>query len=387
MAVGHVEGQAETGAEPRGRGVSAEPREEGVSARTDAAAPTGPAAGAAAPGRGAVLLGRLRRLDRVWLALAGLFAGLGLAVPDQAAASLRFTVDAFLWILPFLVLSVVLAAWLKAAGADRLIGRAVSRSPRRAIVLAALAGALSPFCSCGVVPLVAALMAAGLPLPTVMAFWIASPLMDPEQFILMAATLGIGFTAAKTVAAISMGLLGGFATLMLQRLGAFEAPLKPGIGGCAGGALSDEALIWAVWRDDRRRRAFGQESLHVAEFLAKWLLLAFALESLMVAWLPPGLIAESLGGEVWHAIPLAVAVGVPAYLNGFAAIPLVGELMNMGMAPGAAMAFLTAGAVTSLPAAMAVFALVKRPVFFWYLAIALTGSLASGFGFQLLQSV
>ncbi len=377
MAVGHVEGQADTGAEPRGRGVSA---------GTCAAAPTCPAAGTAAPGGGAAFLGRLLRLDRVWLALAGLFAGLGLAAPDQAAVSLRFTVDAFLWILPFLVLSVVLAAWLKAAGADRLIGRAVSRSPRRAIVLAALAGALSPFCSCGVVPLVAALMAAGLPLPTVMAFWIASPLMDPEQFILMAATLGIGFTVAKTVAAISMGLLGGFATLMLQRLGAFEAPLKPGIGGgCVGGAPSDEALIWAVWRDGRRRRVFGQESLRVAEFLGKWLLLAFALESLMVAWLPPGLIAESLGGEAWHAIPLAVAVGVPAYLNGFAAIPLVGELMNMGMAPGAALAFLTAGAVTSLPAAMAVFALVKRPVFFWYLAIALTGSLASGFGFQLLQ--
>jgi uncharacterized membrane protein YraQ (UPF0718 family) len=357
-----------------------------MSGQACAAAPACRSGGAAAAGRSSAIAARLLRVDRVWLALAGLFAGLVLVVPDQASESLRFTIDSFLWILPFLVLSVVLAAWLKAAGADRLIGRSVSRSPRRAIVLAALAGALSPFCSCGVVPLVAALMAAGLPLPTVMAFWIASPLMDPEQFILMAATLGIGFTTAKTLAAIAMGLLGGFATLGLQRLGAFAVPLKPGIGGsCAGDALSDGALDWAVWRDGARRRAFTEESLRVAGFLAKWLLLAFALESLMVAWLPPEIIAGSLGGDVWYAIPLAVAVGVPAYLNGFAAIPLVGELMNMGMVPGAALAFLTAGAVTSLPAAMAVFALVKRPVFAWYLAIALTGSLASGLGFQLIQ--
>ena len=57
----------------------------------------------------------------------------------------------------------------------------------------------------------------------------------------------------------------------------------------------------------------------------------------------------------------------------------------MGMMPGAALAFLNAGAVTSIPAAMAVYALVKPPVFFWYLTIALTDSLASGFLYQAVQ--
>ncbi len=52
------------------------------------------------------------------------------------------------------------------------------------------------------------------------------------------------------------------------------------------------------------------------------------------------------------------------------------------MAPGAAIAFLTAGAVTSIPAAVAVFALVERPVFLGYLAVALAGSLASGIVYQ-----
>ena len=52
------------------------------------------------------------------------------------------------------------------------------------------------------------------------------------------------------------------------------------------------------------------------------------------------------------------------------------------MAPGAAIAFLTAGAVTSIPAAVAVFALVERPVVLWYLAVALAGSLASGTVYQ-----
>jgi len=51
------------------------------------------------------------------------------------------------------------------------------------------------------------------------------------------------------------------------------------------------------------------------------------------------------------------------------------------MAPGAGLAFLVAGGVTSIPAAIAVFALVKRAVFALYIALA--GSFAAGLLFQL----
>lgn len=52
------------------------------------------------------------------------------------------------------------------------------------------------------------------------------------------------------------------------------------------------------------------------------------------------------------------------------------------MAPGVGLAFLVAGGVTSIPAAIAVFALVKRPVFILYIFFALTGSMASGLFFD-----
>ena len=254
------------------------------------------------------------------------------------------------------------------------------------VLLAALFGALSPFCSCGVVPLIAALLATGVPLPAVMAFWIASPIMDPEMFLLMAVVVGLPFTIAKTLAAIAMGLFAGFATLAVERAGWLTSPLKAGVGcgNCGGGTGDATTLRWAFWREPERRALFTGEAKSISFFLAKWLLLAFALESLMVAWIPAETVAETLGGAGWTAIPLAVVVGVPAYLNGYAAIPLVGQLLEMGMAPGAALAFLVAGGVTSLPAAMAVFALVKRPVFLWYLALALLGSLAVGYGYQAL---
>jgi hypothetical protein len=70
-------------------------------------------------------------------------------------------------------------------------------------------------------------------------------------------------------------------------------------------------------------------------------------------------------------------------MNGYAAIPLISGMMALGMTPGAALSFATAGAVSSIPAAMAVFALVKRTLFFFYLALGLVGSVMAGYLYAL----
>jgi uncharacterized membrane protein YraQ (UPF0718 family) len=58
-----------------------------------------------------------------------------------------------------------------------------------------------------------------------------------------------------------------------------------------------------------------------------------------------------------------IQIGIPAYMNGYAAIPLISGLMELGMTLGAAFSFAAAGALSSIPAALVVYALVKRPVF------------------------
>ena len=80
---------------------------------------------------------------------------------------------------------------------------------------------------------------------------------------------------------------------------------------------------------------------------------------------------------------LASVVGIPAYLNGYAALPLVAGLIEQGMAPGAGMAFLLAGGVYSIPAAIAVWALARPQVFLAYLGFAFTGACLLGLSFGL----
>jgi hypothetical protein len=253
------------------------------------------------------------------------------------------------------------------------------------VIFASLMGALSPFCSCGVIPLIAALLAMGVPLAPVMAFWLASPIMDPSMFVITAATLGTTFAIGKTLAAIGMGLLGGFGVLALQRGGALRGPVTRdgvGNGGCGGSKIRNpKEIVWRFWTEAARRESFAKGARDNLLFLGKWLTLAFVLESVMLAYVPADLVAHAVGGGGAWPIVGASLTGLFAYLNGYAALPLVRGLMDQGMAPGAGMAFLVAGGVTSLPAAIAVYALARPRVFAAYLGFALIGAIASGFAY------
>ena len=329
--------------------------------------------------------------DRVIIAL-----GIGLLVlavvdPGQVVPTLDFTGRSLLEMAPFLLLAVAIAAYAKATGADKLIARAFAGNPVVAVVAASLMGALSPFCSCGVIPLIAAMLMAGVPLAPVMAFWIASPIMDPEMFILTAAGIGLGFTVAKTIATVGMGLLAGFVVHGMERRGLLASPLKsaPACGTCRPkfDASAPITVEWRFWQDRDRRESFSGEIRDVGWFLGKWLTFAFFLESLMVAYVPTELIVRAVGEGNAFAVPLSALVGIPTYLNGYAAIPLVAGLMDLGMSPGAAMTFITSGAVSSIPAAIAVYALVKKSVFALYAALGLTGSILAGYAYQLSLSL
>lgn len=326
------------------------------------------------------------KIDRVVLAILLVIGGVALVQPHQAWDGLAFMGRSLLGVSPFLAASVVIAACARATGADALIARAFTGHLATMVLIAALFGAVSPFCSCGVIPVIAALLAMGVPLPAVMAFWLSSPIMDPSMFVLTSGTLGLTFAVYKTAAAVAMGLLGGFGTAFMLRAGWFGTPLRDGVGagGCAGAKIrSAQAPVWRFWHHADRRGVFARNAAETALFLIKWLALAYFVESLLLTYVPAETIVSVLGGDGWQPVLLATLVGVPAYLNGYAALPLVSGLIEQGMAPGAGMTFLLAGGVTSIAAAMAVFALARPPVFLAYLGFALVGSFALGIGFNL----
>ena len=95
--------------------------------------------------------------------------------------------------------------------------------------------------------------------------------------------------------------------------------------------------------------------------------------------MPQEAIVAVLGKENRFSIPLAALIGVPLYLGNLSALPIVKGLLLQGMQPGAAIAFLIAGPVTTIPAMTAVWTVVRRPVFALYIAVSLFGAMLLGF--------
>ena len=327
------------------------------------------------------------RIDRVWLAAALIILGVAIVDLPRVDDVIGFAAGALLGTLPFIAFAVFAIAYLKATGAENLLARAFEGNPAGMIVMAALLGGLSPFCSCEVIPFIAALLAVGAPLAAVMAFWLASPLMDPAMFAITTGAITLDFAIAKTLAAVALGLFGGFGTLMLSGTPIFTNPLreKPAVGGCCGVKAPFSATpVWKFWQVPERVQIFRHAGLENGVFLLKWLTLAYVIEALMVHYMPADFIATVLGGGGIGTILLGALVGMPAYLNGYAAAPLIGDLLDQGMAPGAAMSFMIAGGVSSIPAALAVWALVKPRIFAAYLGFALVGSVLTGVAWQMI---
>ena len=350
------------------------------------------------------------RPNLILIGLAALFAGLGMYGPNQATATAHYVARALAEIAPWLAASVCIAAAVRAIGFDQLAAKAFTGRESRMIILASVIGAALPFCSVSVIPLAAGLLSVGVPLAAVMAFWISLPLMDPTQFFIASGVLGIGFASAKMLSAVGMGMLSGFGTMMLVRVGWVDAlgalrvsamtaasscgskpavtaspPVKASCGSAKAASdpsfvLPGSVVLWRFWTDAARAQRFLTTASSTGWFLVRWLAVAFAIESLLIAWLPVGTVGTWLGaGAGPLAVPLAVAIGVPIYLNSLAAIPFVSGLIGLGMSPATGLAFMLATSATGFPAMVALWALVKPRAFALYLAFAITGAIIAGY--------
>jgi uncharacterized membrane protein YraQ (UPF0718 family) len=271
--------------------------------------------------------------------------------------------EAFLHIWPYLLVTIPLAVAVNMSGASKYIKRAFDARPITAILLATIVGAFSPFCSCGVIPVIAALLISGVPLAPVMSFWIASPSMDPEIFFLSVGTIGWNLALWRLIGTLLLSLSAGFIThfaLQKQWIGTNILRNRN-----ASVTQSTYSLIQSAWRGLRERAKDFSSFRSVESITAP------------VAVCCDG--NTTVFTEIQLSIFTAALLGVPTYTNNLSALPMVSGLLAQGMSPAAALAFLIAGPTTTLPAMAAVWSLVSHRVFVFYISFALVGAIVLGY--------
>ncbi|GLS31045.1 hypothetical protein SAMN04488498_114122 [Mesorhizobium albiziae] len=308
---------------------------------------------------------------------------IGVSWPVKLAAMLHFVGMSFVSVAPLIIIGLLLSAWMAATGAGTVAASLFQGRPIVTIIIASAVGAATPVCGVTVLPVMTGLLASGVPLAPVMAFWLSSPVTDPGMFAATWATLGPAFAIGKTAAAFGLGVFAGGATAALRATEMVRRPLRKStkaIATCESSAPAGFEI--SFWRDAARIRAFWAELFGMTKVVSICLSLAFAAEYLLRDLLPPDVLGTYVGAQSAYAIPLTVSIGAPMYLDGYAALPLVRGLLDLGMDPGAALAFLVSGSAVSIWGVLAVVPILRAPTLALFVALAVLGSLACGYVFD-----
>ncbi len=320
---------------------------------------------------------------------------------EQFIKIAAYILNSFIHIWPYLLITIPLAVMVKQTGAAKMIHKALSKNPLVSILLATLVGALSPFCSCGVIPVISSLLIGGVPLAPVMSFWIASPSMDPEIFFLSTASIGWELSVWRLAATFGISLSAGYITHFLAVKG-FQQ-----LNSCSCNEITDMpqnhqntqqhqrfdikkltfvdfgALV--LWWQNVDHNKLMKETWQATSMVLKFMGIAFFINALITFYVPQDFLADILNGNGAFSVVIATLAGIPAYTTNITALPLISGLLSLGMNQGAALAFLIAGPVTTLPAMVAVWGIASRKVFILYLSFSILGALLSGLLFNLVN--
>lgn len=271
-----------------------------------------------------------------------------------------------LWlVLPFFISGILVSA-LIARYFPRLEKLSIFRRDGFvAIAVASLLGVFSPLATYLAVPFGALLIGMGFAVAPVLSFVVASPLMNPNLFILTAGVLGINMALARTVSAWLLGVIAGLLYLYLARR---RVPLLDG--------KSDLQV------PQKSQRTYRAEVWAQCKFVSKYLFISLLISAMVRVLVPAEWIAKALGAHASLSVLIAVALGVPLYSCGGAAIPIMRVLVDMGMTQGAVLAFFISGPATKLSTIYVFKAAMGSRMLAFYLIITLIGAILFGYIYE-----
>lgn len=231
-------------------------------------------------------------------------------------------------------------------------------------------GALTPFCSCSTIPILAGLLSSGAPFGPSMSFLIASPLLNPVIIILLWTLLGWKITLyyAVIVGAFSV-LIGIVWDALGLKHSVKEVRVRKGKG------TDGNVSKWKLALQDAWSFFYP---------LLPYLLIGVFVGAFIYDFIPQDLIVKYAGGDKLWTIPVASVIGIPMYIRAEAILPIAGALVGKGMGMGAVIALLIGGAGASIPEVVLLSKLFKRKLVVAFVVSILIVAISSGFIIQMI---
>lgn len=238
------------------------------------------------------------------------------------------------------------------------------------------------------------LLTTGAPWALLMPWLISSPLNSPNTFFLIAGALGYPMAIAQIVSAVILGVVSGIITDQLEKKGYLNNQLSPPsqqksevrARSAPGEGPSGLTIIPSVPTETKEFWQIFWRSLSKrgTRRLVRQLVLFIFVASAIKIMVPTTWIISLFGKEHWYSIPFAALLGIPLYVSNSSSVPVAQTLVEGGMSSGAALAFLLAGAGTSLPAISGLIVIARGRVVVLYVSLVFLGALIFGLLFSVL---
>lgn len=245
--------------------------------------------------------------------------------------------------------------------------------------LAALFGAVTPFCSCSSIPIFFGFLEAGIPLGVSFSFLITSPLINEYLVVLMLGFFGWKITALYVASGL---LIGTFSGIILGRMNLerhlatdFIGPGKiPGEGKSFG---SFRERLWFGWR----------ESWSITRKLWGWVLIGVGIGAVIHNYVPQEAVQSIVGKMGVFSVPVATIIGVPMYGSCAGIVPIAVALFQKGMPLGTALSFMMAVAALSLPEAIMLRRAMKLQLIAIFFSVTTLAIIVTGYLFNFLEHI
>lgn len=328
---------------------------------------------------------------------------------DLIRETVQYVIGTLIHNAPILLFGILVASAITVYVDPEQMRRVLMKKSGVSIGASVVFGAFTPFCACGTMAVIVAMMTTALPWGPIMAFLTASPLMSPDEFILYSGIVSVKFAVALTAASIIVGVGSGVITHWIEKKTGFltgqvrfaemqSAALPMAVGETAPSACCGKEVA---------TRPKGSPGLanhpvviryKLGELLkvfytvgVKQVLLYFtvfaAIGFLINRFVPAELIMQYMGSGNRFAVPLLAVIGLPLYVNGSSAIPLINALMAGGASQGALLAFMITGPGTSAGVIAGLVTIMKKRAIALYVSYLVVFAILLGYLYDMLLSL
>jgi hypothetical protein len=264
-------------------------------------------------------------------------------------------------LLALLFFGVALVVTLLQQGIGQRLNDALGRtSLETGAVLAATAGAVTPFCSCSTVPVLSGMLRARVRFGVCFTFLIASPVINEGVMLVLlrqySLSTAVVFVVLATLLSVAFGVLvdrmGMAKYVRLAAAGDVEGAVR--VSGSGGSPRVPMAVrlrfaAFAAWGELRSS--------------APYLAVGIVIGALIFGYVPQEAIVELQ--QRFPGVMLIVVMallGVPFYVNSTMVVPIAVALLAKGLSIGPVAAFLVSAAGTSIPEMILLARLFKAPL-------------------------